>query len=161
VGVALAICAPRRRAPVAIAPTLPLPPTPHPSNDERHVYAKQYTRSARSCPSKQQPPPLRLLPTSLLGGVVPCQSLPPPSLLLPVFWPDSPVSGAGARNSRFGSLIDLTADRAGPGENLILARTLRQLIDLGNWGVRISWMLSCVLRYYLCRFLSLWSDDHP
>ena len=56
----------------------------------------------------------------------------PPSL--PVSWPDSPVSGAGARNPLLGSLIDLTADRAATDESPILALTPPRADWLGNWG---------------------------
>lgn len=97
-----------------------LPPTPHPSNDERHVHKTIHalTRSARSCPSKQQPLPL---PPHIIIGRSRAVPVAAASLSLPVSWPDSPVSGA--RNSRLDSLIDLTADRATPGESSILALT--------------------------------------
>jgi len=106
---------------VAFAPTLP--PSDTSSRQRRKPYTKQYTRSACSCPSKQQPLPLP--PPIIIGReVVPCQSLPPPSPpSLPVSWPDSPLSGAGARNPRLGSLIDLTADRAATDQSPILALT--------------------------------------
>lgn len=118
VGVAAAICAPSTSPPVAFAPTLPYSDTS--SQQRRKARTQNNTRAAPAVARPSSNLSL-FLPISLLGEVVPCQSLPPPSL--PVSWPDSPVSGAGARNPRLGSLIDLTADRAATDESPILALT--------------------------------------
>ena len=116
-GVAAAICAPT----TSPLPPRCLPPTPHPGSDESRTQNNTRAAPAVARPSSNLS---LLLPTSLLGEVVPCQSLPPPSPpSLPVSWPDSPLSGAGARNPRLGSLIDLTADRAATDQSPILALT--------------------------------------
>jgi len=107
---------------VAFAPTLP--PSDTSSRQRRKARTQNNTRAAPAVARPSSNLSLFLPPIIIGREVVPCQSLPPPSPpSLPVSWPDSPLSGAGARNPRLGSLIDLTADRAATDQSPILALT--------------------------------------